>query len=327
MALAEIRELKMSEVLKILQKPVPEHLDDETVDPSLAVTLADLYAIDTNQGMQADTIIFGADGKWNSTVCHTKYMLVSNGTWGTMAEFRGGLDGYRISLLANSLIANFRKLKASQILRLYYSRYGLNSDTGVCTRKSSIQTTLKDDLKSEAFKYLLMWNSIAYNSQYSPEKLKGYLESIEEQFVQTLEKSALKSDGKRSRSKTVTQICCCFFLAAENQFCNNPTANDIKAQPCEGEANAFFLLDANRKCDPTGDCQQAVLVRGLSKHLTLGDGIASTSVFTNAKPMEENKFDGIVPPLYTLVYDSTSNECGACKANHLVNRKLSCLQD
>lgn len=196
--LANPNSIKISEVLEKMEKSEHENYEDKEMDPLLAVTLSDLYGMDTGEGMtnENNKEIFGADGEWNSTVCHTKFRLTTKGYWGTLAEFRGGLDGYNIGRLAGSLKNRFRNVPASQILRLYYSKYGLEGSTGVCQRKYHT-VSLKDDLTEEALSYLITWNFIVYNNQFSQEEIEGYIASIKKQFFDTLEKAAIQNEGKR----------------------------------------------------------------------------------------------------------------------------------
>ncbi|CAG2177223.1 unnamed protein product, partial [Oppiella nova] len=73
-------------------------IPDGQIDPLLAVTLSDLLGIDAGSGLTipAGDVLFGAEGHWNSTACQTSYKLMSNGTLATLAELRGGLDGWNI---------------------------------------------------------------------------------------------------------------------------------------------------------------------------------------------------------------------------------------
>ena len=188
---------KMSEILKVINKNMDSAIKDNEVNTLLAVTLSDLYGIDTGEGMtnQDNKQIFGADGEWNSTVCHTQFVLNTQGTWATLAEFRGGLDGYNIGNYLPILLKEYSEITASQVLRFYYTRNGLSPKDGVCYRNANINTNINDDLKIEATNYLVMWNSVAYSNQHSYERLTGYIDEVEKQFTNTLEKAAVLNEG------------------------------------------------------------------------------------------------------------------------------------
>lgn len=189
---------KISEILSVLKKYKNDDVQDEEVDTLLAVTLSDLFGIDTSKGLSnpVGKLIFGADGEWNSTVCHTQFVLTSKGTWGTLAEFRGGLDGYNIGYYLRTLRKQFPGITVSQVLRFYYSRNGLSDQDGVCQRGKYLSTNLKQDLVNEATKYLAMWNTVAYNNQHAFNKLTGYIKDVTEQFFVVLNKAATRNNGK-----------------------------------------------------------------------------------------------------------------------------------
>ena len=114
----------------------------------------------------------------------------------TMAEFRGGLDGYNIGHYLPTLLKDYPAITASQVLRYYYSRSGLSPLDGVCKRNNNINSNVRDDLKTEATNYLVMWNSVLYGNQYSYEKIAGYIQEVENQFIETLAKAAIQNEGK-----------------------------------------------------------------------------------------------------------------------------------
>lgn len=94
---------------------------------------------------------FGAAGKWNSTNCQTEYTLTSNSSRGSLAEIRGGIDGFIIGQKAKEVADSGARFKLSQLLRMYYSPKGLFDDqTSVCRRDmaSSQLNQIKEQVKN-----------------------------------------------------------------------------------------------------------------------------------------------------------------------------------
>lgn len=190
---------KMSAVLGELKKFIRTDVKDEEVDTLLAVTLSDIYGIDTGDDInnQNPKIIFGGDGQWKSTVCHTQFVLNTvEGNWATLAEFRGGLDGYNIGAYLPVLRKEFPSITASQALRFYYSRNGLSDLDGFCKREKNLVNIFEDLKTSDALAYLAMWNAMQYDNQYSNEKLTYYVNNIKKQFEDVLSKASVRNEGK-----------------------------------------------------------------------------------------------------------------------------------
>lgn len=118
------------------------------------------------------------------------------GNWATLAEFRGGLDGYNIGRYLPTLLKEFPGITASQVLRFYYSRQGLSDLDGFCQRNKYFDMVSEDLKTSEALSYLAMWNAVQYDNQYSNERLSFYVKNIEKQFLDTLAKAAVRNEGK-----------------------------------------------------------------------------------------------------------------------------------
>ena len=58
---------------------------------------------------------FGAAGKWNSTSCQTEYVLTTNSSRVTLAEIRGGIDGYAIGKRLRDNAADLSKFRLRYI--------------------------------------------------------------------------------------------------------------------------------------------------------------------------------------------------------------------
>ena len=105
-------------------------------------------------------------------------------------------------------------------------------------------------------------------------------------------------------------------------MCNPQYFNDIKSKPIETIIDTLFLLDITQKCTQDVRCNQAASVQGLVKNLKLGRNFGSTSIVFNARGVENSDLVGddemnrIVTPLFSNLYNSTSNECAACKASN-----------
>jgi hypothetical protein len=131
---------------------------DKTIDPILAMTLADLWGSGTSRPNDEKQYFYGINGEWTSTACTTYYGLTSvpanqlekavKFNKGTKAEIRGGIDGYLIGKSLSKLGSDVRsRLKLSTILRSYYSKPKV-SKTGAlaisyCDR-NSIQQSMTD---------------------------------------------------------------------------------------------------------------------------------------------------------------------------------------
>ena len=129
------------EVIKALTvNPVLDKYPDGDINIIKAVTLSDLLAIGAIETKrtpgQTSAQIFGVYGKWNSTQmtigtssdavpCSTTYRLFTNASYATLAEIRGGLDGYSIGVKIQSILARNPRISLSQIIRMYYSQKGI----------------------------------------------------------------------------------------------------------------------------------------------------------------------------------------------------------
>ena len=122
-----------NQVLKSLN-PLLTITQDKTLDPVMAVTIADLWGLATGRNTDEKKYYFGLKGKWSSGSCTTHYALTDvetsqfpNATKNmraTKAEIRGGLDGYLIgkNLQTMGQMNGAKKPRLSQILRSYYSK-------------------------------------------------------------------------------------------------------------------------------------------------------------------------------------------------------------
>ena len=123
----------------LVRNPVLDKVPDGTIDPIKAVTLSDLLGIGAVEGKRTPgqpTQIFGIYGKWNSTdmniganadavPCSTTYRLFKNASYATLAEVRGGLDGYSIGHKIQEILVENPRISLSQIIRMYYSQKGI----------------------------------------------------------------------------------------------------------------------------------------------------------------------------------------------------------
>jgi len=171
-----------------------DKIPDGQIDPLLAVTLSDLLGIDAGSGLTIPSgqILFGADGEWNSTACQTSYRLNTNGTMATLAELRGGLDGWNIGRKLPELLTKNPKITLSQILRMYYSNRGLNTDSGVCNRQYGIASDLQNKVQNEAQNYLRVWNGVYYGGSNPDNQLTGFIAETRNTFFQFLQKAGEK---------------------------------------------------------------------------------------------------------------------------------------
>lgn len=102
-------------------------------------------------------------------------------------------------------------------------------------------------------------------------------------------------------------------------MCEGTFSSDIRSKPVESVLDALFLLDINRHCTQNGDCPQALYVSQLVKNLKLGRNLGTVSVLFNARGVDspnlvDDEMNPVSTPLYSVLYNSTSNECASCKA-------------
>jgi hypothetical protein len=128
---------------------------------------------------------------------------------------------------------------------------------------------------------------------------------VEKQFTDTLDKAVILNDDEVS-------------LCQETII-----SSDIKSKPVESLTDALFVLDINQRCTPDVEpCNQAAYVDILTKNLKLGRNFGSVSVLFNARGVEspgnlvDDEMKPVVTPLYSILYNSTSNECASCKASN-----------
>lgn len=169
-----------------------DNIPDGNIDVLLGVTLSDLLGIDAGSGLTtpANGVIFGARGYWNSTACQTRYKLDVNGTMGTRAELRGGLDGWNIGRTLPMLFQQNPKISLSQILRQYYSPRGLTSDSSFCRRSNGVAGDLQNKLRGEAENYIRVWNGAFYQGAYSDNQLTGFVDQTWPQFYRELNEAS-----------------------------------------------------------------------------------------------------------------------------------------
>ncbi|CAG2116199.1 unnamed protein product, partial [Medioppia subpectinata] len=108
---------------------------DQQLDPVAAMTLADLWSINSAKTNIYDQYLYGVTGQWETSTCATHYGLenipedkfkdIDHYIRATRAEIRGGIDGYLIGTNLRSPqfhLDNPQSLRLSAILRSYYSK-------------------------------------------------------------------------------------------------------------------------------------------------------------------------------------------------------------
>ncbi|XP_054166899.1 uncharacterized protein LOC128964334 [Oppia nitens] len=288
------------------------YIPDGQVDPLMAVTLSDLLGIDAGSGLTIPRgdVLFGAEGEWNSTACQTSYRLKSNGTLATLAELRGGLDGYNIGRRLPTLLNQYPTMSLSQILRQYYSSKGLASDSGVCNRGYGLSTELNNKVSREAENYIRLWNGVFYEGTFQDNQLTGFVQETWQSFQRFLNKAG---NDKSSDERT---------------FCmQGLTGSDIKTAPLETSADVLFMLD-NMGARGQAFDEELELITRVSRSLYLSRTGGSISVLVNSQGV--NNLPNIVDdnnqqlntPLYALAYNTTSSQCATCRAAWFENNQM-----
>jgi hypothetical protein len=126
--------------------------------------------------------------------------LKTNGTLATLAELRGGLDGWNIGRKLPEILVKNPKITLSQILRMYYSARGLTTDSGVCNRQYGITTDLQNKILREAENYIRIWNGVYYSNVFPDNQLTGFVAETWNMFNQFLQKAGQdKTTGNELR--------------------------------------------------------------------------------------------------------------------------------
>lgn len=299
------------DIIKELDKNInTDNIPDGQIDPLLGVTLSDLLGIDAGMSLQVPTgqALFGVDGQWNSTACQTSFRLNSNVTLATLAELRGGLDGWNIGRKLPEVIQKYPKITLSQILRMYYSPRGLSPDSGVCQRQYGISTDLQNKVQREAENYLRIWNALYYKGSNTDSQVTGFIAETWGSFYQFLNKAGLDKTSE------------------ERDFCNPSTGVDIKTAPCESASDVFFMLD-NMPAEGIGNKEEIEIITQVVKTLNLGRSAGSVSVLVNSMgsynpAIVDDNNQPINPPLYALAYNTTSSQCASCRTAWFDNRQM-----
>ena len=162
-----------------------------------AVTVADLLAVGVVDGKGKDLTNFGARGSWNDSTCTTEYRITQdvNGTQATMAELRGGLDGWAIGRGIQDIVQKTPNMRLSTLLRLYYSPNGFGSQglgASVCARTSN---ELGQNLKQEAVNFLKLYSIVDREGALDDPRINGLIADFERGFTTALQTASQRSPG------------------------------------------------------------------------------------------------------------------------------------
>jgi hypothetical protein len=273
--------------------------DDKTIDPLLAMTLADLWGSGTTRPSDEKTYFYGVNGEWTSTACTSYYGLTSvpadkvvRFNKGTKAEIRGGIDGYLIGKSLFKLGMDVRsRLKLSTILRSYYSKPKVSKNgplsISYCDR-NSIQQSISE-LTNTAQLY---WVIQAYKSggPINP--------NLPPEFSSALSSAQSPESG--------------------GDYCTSMSSALDKGSPCETPSDVIFIIDgqSSDKLQQSGEIVAAV--SGILTNIRAKGG--AVSIFLNSQQKSNNP-DVILPigpgdwPLGTAAFNSTSYGCASCRVN------------
>lgn len=186
---------KLNEIIKLLFKQETEfNLKMTEINPVLAVTLADLFGVTAPFFTEMDKE-YGKSAEWNSTICHTDLLHFSDkNLWATMAQLRGGIDGYNIGRQLKMILKTFPNITASQMLRFYYSKEGI-FNIGICNRHVYI-----DDLLTEIFdevrKFLIIWNKVYFDDQYEKIQMDSWISNqFIDEYTQLMRQATVQNLG------------------------------------------------------------------------------------------------------------------------------------
>ncbi|XP_074600814.1 uncharacterized protein LOC141854876 [Brevipalpus obovatus] len=203
---------------------------DETIDPLMAVTLGDIMgfaaAKDDDLPVTQLSRPIGASGLWDLDACTLDYTLdVTNPSSATLAQIKGGLDGYFIGQLVSKLRATPKssRLRLSQILRYYYDPIGARVMAyGYCLRP----TSLIDEplIRSTATNYLRIF--LGSKDPYVDER----------EILEKISRVQPQFDSALSRARQIP--------GEDVEWCN---ANDLSMsrEQCETSSDVIIAVDWN----------------------------------------------------------------------------------
>lgn len=280
------------EAVKTGNRPVtfmkePEQLKG-FINPLYGVTIGDTIAAEVLRSVN-ETLgrvrKFGPNGKWNSTICPTKYVLNGPATDATYAEIRGAGDGFILGLQVAKLKEKNVQIPISTLLRMYYSPRGIPS--------------------TSTYSYCRRWDNWGEFNDKGLEQIHHYSRLMNihissgvyyDRELQESAKAAI-SEFENSKDDIVGSI----IQKPESCF----DVDSDREPSCETPSDVFVVID-NRGIDPILWKRQKESISLLSTNLDLRYYGGRINIFSNSR----GDVDRSLEP---LIVNGTSLSCVGCK--------------
>jgi len=293
--------MKVADLIK-LSETVDENdvKRDADIDVLLSVTLGDLYAYgslsESELATRAGTNRFNAAGKWNSTACQTEYVLNSNSSRVTLAEIRGGIDGYAIGKRLRENSADLAKFKLSSLLRMYYSPTGIWDDyTSVCRRDNQGQglNMMRDQVKN----YMYAYAPIVLNQALPENRINDFVDSSNRDWDAAFKQASMRITEDGEWCDTASEV---------SQTSGSTTNN----QPCETPSDVVVMIDLD--ATGTGDDfnKQLEIVTQISNSLDMRRYASSMTIVANYK---NGGYGDHHEGLSRFAWNTTNRGCATCR--------------
>lgn len=266
---------------------------DGLIDPLIAVTLGNIHAMAAHAEDFPENI--GKTGAWDSPMCTLEYTLASaKPSDATLANIRGGLDGYAIGEMVRKLAATSggQRLRLSQILRFYYDNVGARSlASGYCFRPvANIDTRSIRETASNYLKVL--------------EAAKDYMVTDDE-INRSIERLGPSMDSAYGKAKVIPR--------EDLEWCSAGETSGFQ-EACETPIDLIVALDLT---DESKDKFKNLTVR-LANDLNFGTFGSSMTVLSLNRENDIGQ-DGQIfkNNLKHIAWASNNKACPACALQYL----------
>ena len=287
------QEISTQELARLVRAQDPQQPNDREppvreglINIPLMVTLGELWAYGVTPSFYKDSNRIGAKGTWNTTLCQVSYQLDINYTRASIAELRGGIDGFLLGKRSVEVLKEGSNFRLSSLLRQYYSPSGLFDEfTSVCYREriQSETSGLKEQVKS----YLRVWYPVLQ---------LGMDENRRNQLVE--ESSRAFEEALRVAQDQYPE---------ERDWCR-PQKFDtgINSALCETQSDAVIIVDLEGETT-----EQMEIVRRVSNELDMRKYGSSITLLANTKGGGHDTYssDG----LSRICWNSTNRACPSCR--------------
>lgn len=283
------QEISTTELARSVNRPGDQdEVKDGLLNVPLMVTLGEIWAYGATPSFMIDNgQRIGAKGKWNTTLCQVSYRLDYNTTRASLAEIRGGIDGFILGKKTAEILKDGSTFKLSSFLRQYYSPSGLFDEfTTVCARDRIISeiSALKDQVKQ----YLRVWHPVA-----------GILMN-EWQQNEMIDKSSREWDEAVRQAAQPTP--------EDMDWCRpSRMESGINSGICETKSDVVIVVDLEGQFD-----EQMEVVGQLSNQLDMRKFGSTMTILANTKG-GGNDYGSSADGLSRISWNTTNRGCTSCR--------------